>query len=113
MQNTESSLPKSRMKRWAAVSQTLGRGGTRVLAGAGRAWRETAAGIASVRTWVAALVMFTGVLLMIAVLAAWVCLREMPLLTIGICLGSILTGVTLVGFSRVVAAAELYIRQHQ
>ena len=113
MQNTEGSLPKNHMEKWATVAQALGRRGVRMRTGAGRAWRETAAGLASVRTWVAALVMLTGVLLMLAGLAAGIWLREKPLLTIGICLSSILTGVMLVGFSRVVAAAELYIHHHQ
>ena len=99
--------PRTGGKAFAAV----GRGMTRLLGGLGHVWQEAAARVNAVSSPTAAFVLMSGGLLMLIGLVLALLLRERPLLTVAVCLGSILVGAVLIGFSKIVEAAELYIHR--
>lgn len=88
-----------------------GRGTVRLMKSLARARGEAAAQLRGVRTWTALFVMCAGGLLMLAGLALALLLKGRPVLTLAVCLGSILVGTLLIGFSKIVEAAELYIHR--
>lgn len=88
-----------------------GRGTIRLMKGLARARGEAAVQLRGVRTWTALFVMLAGGVLMLTGLVLALLLKGRPVLTLAICLGSILIGALLIGFSKIVEAAELYIHR--
>lgn len=91
----------------------VGKGTLRLFRGLARARGEAAVQLHGMRTWTALFVLLAGGLLMATGIVLALLLRAQPLVSLAVCLGSILAGTLLIGFSKIVEAAELYIHRVQ